>query len=74
MAKELYKRCTKLLVYIFKGDFARFWLNISNAWFGLLHASTGSCEDIAIMKQMQKHRAQVEALQSVFNDIDCRLS
>ena len=28
-------------------------------------------QDIAIMKQMQKHRAQVESLRSVFNDIDC---
>jgi len=31
-------------------------------------------KDIAIMKQMQKHRAQVESLRSVFNDIDCNQS
>ena len=31
-------------------------------------------EDTAIMKQMHKHQAQVEALRSVFADIDCDFS
>eukprot|EP00435_Cladocopium_sp_Y103_P005325 s1799_g1.t1 len=31
-------------------------------------------KDIAIMKQMHKHQAQVEALRSVFSDIDCNNS